>query len=109
MNGREENGRFSKGNGGGPGRPRKAREEKYLDILVSICTPDEWATVCKVAVARAKSGDARAREWVGNYLVGKAIDKHEISGPEGEGLRILVEYVNGPIGTAGISSGAGED
>ena len=109
VTGRDENGRFAKGNGGGPGRPKKAREEKYLDILLSIITPDEWAKVCSVALSRAKAGDSRAREWLANYIVGKPVEKREISSPEGEGLRILVEYVNGPIGTTGVSSGSSED
>jgi hypothetical protein len=106
---RDQNGRFAPGNRGGPGRPRKAREEKYLDILVAACTPDEWEQVCRVAIARARAGDSRAREWLANYIIGKPIEKHEVTGPEGEGLRILVEYANSPIVSPELPSGAGED
>lgn len=109
MQDRDKNGRFARGNGGGPGRPKKVREEQYLDILLSVVTPKEWETVCAVALQRAKAGDGKAREWLANYIVGKPVDRQEISGPEGGRLKIEVEYVNGPIGIANVPSGAGED
>jgi hypothetical protein len=88
MTERDERGRFVKGNGGGPGRPKRSREEQYLDVLLGVCTPDEWKIVCAVALSRAKAGDAKAREWLGNYIIGKPIEKHEVSGPDGGAIEV---------------------
>ena len=54
-NGRKSNGRFGKGNKGGPGRPPRDIEADYL------------ATLSDTAPA-----DYRAREWFGKYLADDA-------------------------------------
>jgi len=56
---------------------------------------DDWKKIIHVAVARAKSGEAASRQWLSDYLLGKPVQKNEISGEGGDALRILVEYVNG--------------
>lgn len=68
---RETNGRFAKGNGGGPGRPRLSVEERYLGILRRTVTNEDWEKIVLVAIARAKAGDKSAREWLSHYLIGK--------------------------------------
>ena len=85
---RDERGRFAKGNGGGPGRPKKTREEQYLDILLSVVTPKEWEHVCAVALSRARAGDGKAREWLGNYIIGKPVERHELTGAEGAPISV---------------------
>jgi hypothetical protein len=47
---------------------------------------ETWGKVCETAVAQAVSGDARAREWLANYLVGKPVFQ-------------VVELSSGPVGT----------
>jgi len=69
-NGRDENGRFTPGNPGGPGRPRRAIEAEYLAALSEVVTLDTWREIVSTAVERAKSGDARAREWIARYVLG---------------------------------------
>ncbi len=69
-NGRDENGRFTPGNPGGPGRPRRAIEAEYLAALSEVVTLDTWREIVTTAVERAKSGDARAREWIARYVLG---------------------------------------
>jgi hypothetical protein len=40
--------------------------------LLSEAVPlDCWRKICVVAVEQALAGDAKAREWLGLYLVGK--------------------------------------
>ena len=63
----------------GPGRPTRAREEKYLKTLVQAVSTEEWAQIADRAVEDAKNGDWRARNWLSDYLMGKPTQVvHEI-------------------------------
>jgi hypothetical protein len=72
-NGHDARGRFVAGNPGGPGRPRRTVEFDYLAIMAEVVTPDEWRAVVKDALYRAKNRDARARDWLGKYLIGASV------------------------------------
>ena len=89
---RDENGRFAKGNGGGPGRPKKEREVRYYEIMQSKCTFKEWGEICQKAVDQARRGDSVARKWLTDYLVGTAPQKHEITGADGETLVVNLSW-----------------
>ena len=67
---RDGNGRFGKGNAGGPGRPKRNTEVLYLRILMDECDSDTWRSIAKSAVEDAKNGDYRAREWLSKHLMG---------------------------------------
>jgi hypothetical protein len=73
---RDANGRFvkgnsvAKGNKGGPGRPKRKREERYYEILVSAVTFEDWRAIVKKAADQARRGDATARKWLADYIVG---------------------------------------
>ncbi|HLZ73340.1 MAG TPA: hypothetical protein VKV26_25830 [Dehalococcoidia bacterium] len=69
--GRNGTGQFTPGNPGGPGRPRRETERAYLSIISEACPPETWRQIVERAVDRAKYGDAKAREWLASYLVGK--------------------------------------
>lgn len=77
---RKANGQFAKGHKGGPGRPKKKREERYLEITMSACTFPEWKAIVKRAVSDAKRGDATARKWLSDYLVGVPKQPLDLSG-----------------------------
>jgi hypothetical protein len=64
-------GRFKKGHKGGPGRPRRVVELDYLLTLSDAVPPDRWRKIIERAIVDAENGDAKAREWIGNYLMGK--------------------------------------
>jgi hypothetical protein len=66
----DERGRFTVGNPGGPGRPPRPVEREYLRALNEAVSLDDWEAVVKAAVADAKDGDAKAREWLARYLIG---------------------------------------
>ena len=68
---RTKEGKFVKGNGGGPGRPKRITERAYLDIITSVCTPDIWRGVVNKALEDAQKGDSKAREWLASYVIGK--------------------------------------
>jgi hypothetical protein len=68
---RDGNGRFAAGNPGGPGRPRRAVEHEYMATLTEAVTLDDWREVVERAREDAKGGDARARQWLSDLLVGR--------------------------------------
>ncbi len=79
MTGREKNGQFKKGEyRGGPGRPRKDREVEYYRILSTRVTIDDWHAIIDRAIRDAKSGDAVARRWLADYLIGPPVERKEL-------------------------------
>jgi hypothetical protein len=67
---RDERGRFVAGNGGGPGRPRRAIEREYLAVISEAVSLDDWREIVAHAVDVAKQGDDKARAWLAKYVVG---------------------------------------
>ena len=74
INGHRPDGRFARGNPGGPGRPRRETERQYLAALRDGVPLDEWRRVVARALRDAKAGDAKAREWLSKYLIGENTD-----------------------------------
>ena len=71
---RDSKGRFVKGASGNPqGRLPKQTETSYLQVSESVCTFDVWREIVAKAVEQAKRGDARARQWLSDYLIGKPV------------------------------------
>ena len=71
---RDSKGRFVKGASGNPqGRLSKQIEQSYLQVSESVCTFDVWREIVAKAVEQAKRGDARARQWLSDYLIGKPV------------------------------------
>lgn len=66
---RGQNGRFSKGNAGGPGRPPREREAEYLALTATNCPPAKWGKIVAKAAADALKGDASARNFLAKYLL----------------------------------------
>lgn len=54
-----------------PGRKPRPVEQRYAEIFREACTPADWQAICARAVSDAKQGDARARAWLGEYLIGR--------------------------------------
>ena len=89
---RGPDGKFIKGNGGGPGRPTKEREERYHEIMLNTVTFKDWTEIVQKAAAQAKKGDAVARKWLSDYLVGPPIQKQEITGKDGESFVVNLSW-----------------
>ena len=70
MSDRNTNGTFAPGNPGGPGRPRRGVEREYLAAFAEAVSLDDWREVVGKAVADAKAGNAKARDWLSKYLLG---------------------------------------
>ena len=86
---RKANGQFAKGHGGGPGRPKKKREERYLEITMSACTFKDWRAIVQKAVTDAKRGDATARKWLSDYLIGSPQQKLDVT----SGGEPIIEFI----------------
>lgn len=83
--------KFQPGQSGNPaGRPKRSVEEKYLKKISSSVTLTEWREIVKKAVEQAKRGDAKARQWLSDYLVGKPVQGVDLTSDNI--VRFLVEY-----------------
>lgn len=71
---RKSNGCFAKGNGGGPGRPKRSVELDYLKALNRAVSASQWDKIVKRAIADAIEGDAKARDWLSKYLLPAKVD-----------------------------------
>lgn len=69
---RDERGRFTKGNAGGPGRPSRETEVSYLQAIGDAVSLDDWREIVEMAVRGAKKGDYKDRAWLSKHLVGDA-------------------------------------
>jgi hypothetical protein len=55
----------------GPVKHRRT-ESDYMSTLLEVVTLEEWRAVVEAALTAARAGDARARDWLAQYLVGKS-------------------------------------
>lgn len=69
---RDKNGRFIKGTVPNPkGRPPKVVEESYKQLLMAAVTPEAWKSIIGMAVSQAIQGDAKARDFIAERILGK--------------------------------------
>ena len=55
-----------------PGHATHIRtQESYMGALLDAVSLDDWREVCASTVQLAKSGNPQARNWLGQYLIGK--------------------------------------
>lgn len=69
---RDGQGRFAPGNGGGPGRPRRDVESRYMAALGDSVSLNDWREIVCRAVQDAKDGDSKSRDWLARFLLGSA-------------------------------------
>lgn len=48
-------------------------------MISSACSEADFVAIVKRAVKQAKKGDAMARKWISDYLVGKPMERHDVS------------------------------
>jgi hypothetical protein len=73
---RDENGKVTPGSVLNPkGRPKRKVEDNYLVIFRSAVSPDDWKAIIDKAVIDAKRGDAVARKFIADYLIGAPVQK----------------------------------
>lgn len=64
-------------------------EGDYMSVLLDTVTLEDWRGVVTGALQAAKGGDASARAWLAQYLVGKPV--HKAPAP----LTVVVQQLNG--------------
>ena len=63
-NGRGPDGRFKKGNAGGPGNPLVRRVQVIRSVLVNAITPEAIQAVVQTLISKAKDGDVAAAKII---------------------------------------------
>lgn len=64
-------------------------EGDYMSTLLDTVTLEDWQDVVSNTLAAAKQGDAQARAWLAQYLVGKP------AGKAPSPLTVVVQQLNG--------------
>ena len=64
-------------------------EGDYMGVLLEAVTLDDWRAVIINAKTQAKAGDAQARAWLAQYLMGKP------AGNAPTPLTVVVQQLNG--------------
>ncbi len=64
-------------------------EGDYMSTLLETVTLEDWQEVIRSTLIAAKQGDAQARAWLGQYLVGKPTGKAPTP------LTVVVQQLNG--------------
>jgi hypothetical protein len=91
-NGRGTNGRFAKGNKGGPGNPHVQQTAQLRSALLGAVTPERIVNVIQALMDRAEKGDVPAARELFDRLFGKASQPIEVSGPNGQPVQGEVVY-----------------
>ena len=86
---RNEKGQFIKGHSGNP-RGRPIDQFKYQKKIDTATTLKDWREIIEKAIEQAKRGDAKARQWLSDYLLGKPIQS--INMEQDGTIRFIVEY-----------------
>ncbi len=93
MAARDERGRFIKGQSGNPaGRASRQVEAEYLNTTIAAVSLGDWKQIVDKAVQQAKTGDGDARKWLAEYILGKPVQRTELSG-DGGIMQIVVNEV----------------
>lgn len=71
---RDSQGKFLSGGPGGPGRPPRQLEQRYLDCVRQAVTVADLIAIFKKAVTAAKEGDLNAAKFVASYALGLPTD-----------------------------------
>lgn len=95
--GRNKQGQFVKGYKGGPGRPKRNYEERYIRWMSRRVKKKDWDMIVDVAIANAKAGNSKARQWLSDYLIGKPPQQVQVEGDVGFRFPEFVEVrIRGP-------------
>ena len=85
--GRAPNGRFAKGNPGGPGNPFARKVAAFRQEFMAAVTGDDIAVIVRALIDKAKAGDVAAARLVLQYTLGKpaaAVDPDRLDEMEWE-------------------------
>src|SRR5882672_12518392 len=96
-NGHEANGRFAKGNPGGPGNPFARQVAALRKVIINRLTEEDLLAITEALLAKAKEGSVGAAKLLLGYAIGKpasAPDPDRLDGQELKHFKDQVETVN---------------
>src|SRR6266446_8255712 len=96
-NGHEPNGRFARGNPGGPGNPFARQVAALRKVIINRLTEQDLLAITEALLARAKEGSVGAAKLLLAYGIGKpasAPDPDRLDGQELAHFKDQVETVN---------------
>ena len=83
---------FQPGGKGGPGRPPKRKEEKYLEILLEVVTEDDFRAVITRMVKDAIRGWKSARRDLLEYVLGKPTQMVDVQLTDTPMMRLIQKW-----------------
>ena len=88
---RDDKGRFVKGESGNPkGRAKREVELDYVHVLYSTVTLSDWRAIIEKAKGQALKGDAQARKWLSDYIMGLPVQRMEHGNTDDKPFQIEV-------------------
>src|SRR5437588_304441 len=96
-NGHEPNGRFARGNPGGPGNPFARQVAALRKVIINRLTEEDLLAITEALLAKAKEGSVGAAKLLLAYALGKpasAPDPDRLDGQELKHFKEQVEAVN---------------
>jgi hypothetical protein len=88
--GRDQGGRFAKGNKGGPGNPFFRASAERRRAFLSAITPEEIGQVARKMLAQALAGDAASAKLLLLYSIGKPLPAGDPDHAELDELRLML-------------------
>jgi hypothetical protein len=88
---RGSNGRFAKGNKGGPGNPYQRRCAKLKKALLDAVTDADFAVIAHNLVTKAKAGDLKWTRELLDRLFGRPQQAVNIGPTDGATFRFTIE------------------
>src|SRR5438445_5425927 len=95
-NGHEANGRWAKGNKGGPGNPFARQVAALRKVIINRLTEEDLLAITEALLAKAKEGNVGAAKLLLAYGIGKpasAPDPDHLDGQELEHFKDKVQAV----------------
>src|SRR5206468_9564112 len=95
--GHEPNGRWAKGNPGGPGNPFARQVAALRKVILNRLTEEDLLAITEALLAKAKEGSVGAAKLLLAYAIGKpasAPDPDRLDGQELKHFKDQVETVN---------------
>ena len=92
--GRNKNGKFAKGNPGGPGNPFLKHVNKFRKALYKCVTEKDFIELVKGQMEKAKSDPNAARLMLG-YLIGNPEQTFNLTGEQAVTVQIVNKVMEG--------------
>jgi hypothetical protein len=84
-------GGFKKGQSGNPrGRKSRAAEDEFIALIDKAVSSSDWIAIIEKTKQQALRGDAIARAWLADRKFGKAKERHEHAGEDGNVIEVVL-------------------